>query len=353
RKITYYASKIGLVILFGMFIVIGYERTHSAEIGFQVTDHYINHRSVDGVYAQSGMNPEVKLFLREVMKADGQGKAASNGKALLFLHGGTTPSLIAYDMGCENCSVMRHFANAGWDTFALDFEGFGLSTPQPSVENPKKFPTSPAPTNTEVTVANVARAVEFIRELRHVDKIYLFGWSMSASRPAPLYAIQSPGKVAKLVLFAPAYRSLGDNESMRYQADGMEGVKIMSRGPLDYGSYSKALVPGLAKQFPGARVPRVQTPGQEEQSVPIPLGWMIDAARAKVQFDASRLTVPTLVIRGSKDTFWGSSEDSRQLVQDLGSSEKKYVEIPDGSHVMHIEIHNQAFFQEVLKFLGE
>ena len=46
--------------------------------------------------------------------------------------------------------------------------------------------------------------VNYIRALRHVDKVSLLAWSLGGPR-AGGYAAQHPEKVQKLVLLAPAY----------------------------------------------------------------------------------------------------------------------------------------------------
>jgi len=45
-------------------------------------------------------------------------------------------------------------------------------------------------------------AVEYIRNLRGVDKVHLIGWSQASFRIGP-YAVQHADKVASLFFFAP------------------------------------------------------------------------------------------------------------------------------------------------------
>ena len=76
----------------------------------------------------------------------------------------------------------------------------------------------------------------------------------------------------------------------------------------------------------------------------------MDLMRAKPQFDASRITVPTLVIRGALDTF-GTQEDCRLLIEELASEEKQFVEIPNASHMIPYEKTNIQFCKTVKGFL--
>ncbi|HKH19962.1 MAG TPA: alpha/beta fold hydrolase, partial [Gammaproteobacteria bacterium] len=89
---------------------------------------------------------------------------------MLLLHGLGTPGTVAFDLNHEQCSMMRSLAQAGWDTFALDFEGYGQSTRPLVMDAPAAFPDSKAPIHTEVTLSNVERAIEFIRTLRGVKQ---------------------------------------------------------------------------------------------------------------------------------------------------------------------------------------
>ena len=180
-------------------------RLHSAVAneadGLRVTDYFISHTSNEPFYAQQRLDPRVTLHVREVVLAGRERTVAKDGKILLLIHGGTIPGYVAFDTDRENCSLMRYFARAGWDTFALDLEGFGLSTRPLVMENPAAFPDSKAPMHGEVTVRDVERVVDFINSLRGTEKVHLLGWSQGASLEAPLYAIRHPEKVAKLVLF--------------------------------------------------------------------------------------------------------------------------------------------------------
>jgi alpha-beta hydrolase superfamily lysophospholipase len=81
-------------------------------------------------------------------------------------------------------------------------------------------------------------------------------------------------------------------------------------------------------------------------------GWITDLLRANPQFDASKITVPALVIRGSLDTF-ALAADNQLLVKEIGAAKKKYVEIPGGSHYLQYEKVSTQFFEAVREFLEE
>jgi pimeloyl-ACP methyl ester carboxylesterase len=169
--------------------------------GLRITDYFVSHTSNDPFYAQQRLDPNVALHIREVVLTGRERTVAKNGKVLLLIHGMTIPGYVAFDTNHQNSSLMRYFARAGWDVFALDLEGFGLSTRPLLMEDPAAFPNSKAPMHGDVTVRNVERAVDFITALRGTQKVHLLGWSLGASLEAPVYAIRHPSRISKLVLF--------------------------------------------------------------------------------------------------------------------------------------------------------
>jgi len=319
-------------------------------------DTFVNHKSVDGVYAKYKLDPAVLIHVREVVLEGNELRAAREGKVLVLAHGLTTPGFIAFDTPCDGCSMMRFFALAGWDVFALDYEGYGRSTRQPSMEYPEAFPDAPPPTLTEVDVDDLGRVVDWVRDTRGVGKVHLLGWSLGASRTAPIYTIQHADRVAKLVLFAPAYRSLGPVfEPGRANAESSKAKKVLLTRPslagfIRFGAKEEGLIPGGFEAYRDGMLGGDPRSAEFGGQIRYPAGRLYDFLRANPQFDASRVTVPTLIIRGTQDTF-GSTEDGQKLLSELGASTKKFVEIPNGSHNLPFEKVNRLFYQTVQEFL--
>jgi len=142
---------------------------------FVTTDYFVSHTSIEPFYTQYHLEPHAVLHMREVVLAGRERTAPKDGKVVLLLHGLGTPGMVAFDLNYEQCSMMRSLAQAGWDTFALDFEGYGLSTRPLVMDAPAAFPDSKAPIHTEVALTNVERAIEFISTLRGVKQVALLG----------------------------------------------------------------------------------------------------------------------------------------------------------------------------------
>ena len=176
------------------------------------------------------------------------------------------------------------------------------------------------------------------------------GWSLGASRTAPIYTIRHQDTVEKLVLFAPGYRSLGFAEICREQADFFESKQkvIYSQPSVDrwyqFGSKEEIIVPGAFEAFRELMLASDPKSGELGGSFRIPAGRLVDLLRGKPQFDASKITVPTLVIRGALDTF-GTTEDCELLTNQIGGQVKQFVEIPDASHMIPYEKANIQFLK--------
>jgi pimeloyl-ACP methyl ester carboxylesterase len=324
--------------------------------GLLTTDYYVSHASIESFYKQYKLDAHVVLRVREVVLAGRERTVPRDGKVLVLVHGSPTPGYISFDLDHENCSLMRYFARAGWDTFALDLEGYGLSTRPLLMDAPEAFPESKAPIHSEVAITDLARVIDFICNLRGIDKVYLLGWSLGASRTAPLYTIQHPERVAKLVLFAPGYKDLGFVEALRAQADTLDtqAKVILTYQVVErwyrFGSREELLVPGAFEAYRTACLAFDPKTGELGGAFRAPAGLVVDLFRASPQFDASKITVPTLVIRGALDTF-GTREDCQLLTDELGSEVKQFVEIPNASHMIPYEKANVQFFKAVKEFL--
>ena len=257
--------------------------------GVRVTDYFISHTSNEPFYAEQKLDPSVTLHVREVVLPGRERTVAQDGKVLLLIHGYSVPGYIAFDTDQGNCSLMRHFARAGWDTFALDLEGFGLSTRPPVMDDPTVFPDSKAPIHADVTLRDVERVVDFISALRGVEQVHLLGWSQGATVEAPLYAIQHPEKVARLVLFAPSYdNSMTPEERAKSAADG-EAEKVFHSVPsperwAGLGTKAESVAPGCFEAHRDALLASDPKSGELGGAVRIPAGRSVDEDLADTAF---------------------------------------------------------------------
>jgi pimeloyl-ACP methyl ester carboxylesterase len=126
-----------------------------------------------------------------------------------------------FDLQFENYSWMEYLATAGFDVFAMDVTGYGMS-PRPMRDGPCNNAMSdqqsyliPKPlaqrcspsytfqlTSLESDSDEIDRVVDYLRQRRNVDKVSLVAWSRGGDR-AGRYTALHPEKVERLILYAP------------------------------------------------------------------------------------------------------------------------------------------------------
>ena len=162
----------------------------SAEVA--TIDRYVEH--VSTVPAIAGQT--MRQFVREKCpSAIADGGRVADGRVVLMVHGGFWPCSVAFDCPHPGYSWMEALAGAGWDVFALDMTGHGRSA-LPLQDDPGNVPPEEragmadaararagAPSypfhlaTSDTETADLDAVVEFIRELRGVDRVHLIGWS--------------------------------------------------------------------------------------------------------------------------------------------------------------------------------
>ena len=93
------------------------------------------------------------------------------------------------------------------------------------------------------------------------------------------------------------------------------------------GTKEEFVVPGAYDAYRRHYLASDPRSGEFGGAVRWPAGRSVDLYLTKPFFDAARIIVPTLVIRGDSDTY-ATREDNQLLMNALGSAVKEYVEIP-------------------------
>lgn len=176
------------------------------------TDRFVPH--VSTVEANRGQT--VGLFVRERTLA-----VDAPRPVILMLHGGFAPSIVAYDLRYRDYSYMEQMARAGFDVFTFSHTGYAPS-PRPRMDDPvnvdasfqqhlvphvlaqpqaARYPFKLVSSRSEWD--EIDTIVDFIRQLRGVERVHLVGWSTGAPR-AGGYAALHPDKVGRLLLYGPS-----------------------------------------------------------------------------------------------------------------------------------------------------
>lgn len=203
-------------------------------------DHYVTVQST----APSMPGEFAQLYVRErlpdrLLSQDGR------GQVVLFVHGAGTPAEVAFDVPQPDYSWMLALARHGFATYAMDMTGYGRST-RPSVMNDRcnlspeqqqeLFGTRCAPSFglAATTMASdwddLDAVVDFLRSRHAVERVHLVGWSQGGPRAAG-YAQRQPGKVARLVLLAPAYNRTA---AATIDEAPLQGAAMTKQGRADF-----------------------------------------------------------------------------------------------------------------------
>lgn len=305
-------------------------------------DHYVAHRSSVPIIA----GQSVRLFVRERSPAGGPHRKPP----VLLVHGGFTPSTVAFDLPLPGYSLMEALAQAGFAAFAVDMTGYARS-PRPMMDDPANVIPDHRPTLGEMASglgppsypyqlvtaaseqADIDTAVDFVRARTGAGKVLLFGWSGGGFRSGT-YTARHPDKVAALVIHA----------SSNFRMDGPDSPPPLPK-------------PGAPVQLQDRKtgeekrwLAHVRDPDQVESHVPAivwresialdPVGatWGPGALRAPTRTywgwnaaAAASIKIPTLVVVGEEDRL---IESNRALYDSLGAARKVFIAHASATHFM-------------------
>ena len=297
----------------------------------------------------------IDLFVREKVpesifkRADGKAPA---GKVVLMVHGGYSPSTLAFDVPFKNYSWMDYLAKRGYDVFAMDMTGYGrsghpmmddpcnLDPKQQDLLVPKNLPAKCEPkykfelVNSDSESDDINAVVDYIRKLRGVDKIALIGWSGGGIRTGSFIG-RHPEKVEKYVIFASSNYDR-KNPSAK-PADLPKPGAPMTMQTRDV---------GIDKRWLGtSKFPQTIEPGMPEmiwamnaQHDPLGATWGTGGLRAPTRTywgwnaqGAAKVKIPTLIMVGEQDDL---TRSNNELFDDLGTQHKAFIGISQATHFM-------------------
>ncbi len=331
-------------------------------------DHYVEQRSAV---------PEIEgdttlLYVRERVQPATIARGGSlEDRVVLFVHGAGTPAEVAFDVPHGDFSWMAHLAGAGYDVFSVDMTGYGRSTRPPSMNDPcnlpedaqralgvgiARAPCTPSHPGPATTIssdwADIDAAVDYLRELRGVDRVHLIGWSLGGPR-AGGYSARHPEKVGRLVLLAPAYNRSSPTDrptgpdtrpamGAQSRVDFMNTWNTPQNCPGQRDAAVAATIFGemLASDRVGStwgpgirRAPNVQTWGWNESVV-------------------GRQTTPLLAIAAANDASVDPAR-VRELYEDYGGDEKILIDLGCASHSPMWEGVHNVMFAATLEWLRD
>jgi pimeloyl-ACP methyl ester carboxylesterase len=291
------------------------------------------------------------LFLRHLGPTGSQGGPS---QPVLYIHGATFPSALSIGFRFDGWSWMDDLAATGFSVWGLDFAGYGGSGRYPAAPKEGAMP----PGRAGEAMAQIDRAVRFILAREQTAALSLIAHSWG-TMPAARFAGHRPEAVDRLVLFGPIARREGpasdaalaptrlvtiEEQFARFVEDVPPGhPAVLSRRHFD--AWARAYL--ASDPDSGLHDP---------PAVRVPNGPVADIRAAwsgTLPYDPSRVTVPTLVVRGAWDSLCDDA-DARWLLAALASAPvRRDVKITAATHLMHLEQGRFALYEATRSFLAE
>lgn len=315
---------------------------------------------VEEHFVQSSKNPWLKLYVRERRPAGSN--PGEIKKAVLLVHGTFHPGS-NFDSSATRYSWLDYHARRGYAAYYLDLRGYGKSSRPPlDLSDPKQNqPFCKA----EEAVEDIAEVVDFIRKRTAAQRVDLIGYSWG-SVTVPLYAIENPDRVSKVILVAP----LADGGEMAHTEEEPvapdPGARIFGRGFSALGDPNnpKQINPAIGaytrwsitdtRRHTRASMRRIDpslwevpeigaasikdlraATGAEGDLVSSPSGAQVNLFEFYILgrrfYDPAQLKHPVLLIRGECD-YANSLEGATRLFESLGTGTKMLVHVANAGH---------------------
>ena len=303
--------------------------------------------------------PGIEIYVRNKRPVDMS--AFRPERTLLFVHGATYPAHTSFDLKLDGLSWMDYIAARGYDVYLLDLRGYGISTRPQEMD---QAPDANAPIVRGVTaVTDISAVVDFILKRRSIPRLNLLGWSWGTTLMAT-YTTQNPGKVERLVLYAPAWirttpslsRPAGPLGAYRTVAREQAKTRWLTGVPEDK---KATLIPAgwfetwadatFATDPVGAKMtpPTLRAPNGVQQD-----GDEFFSA-GKPYYDPARITVPTLLVHAEWDRDTPAYMAQTLFPLLVNAPGKRYVQLSEGTHTIMMEKNRPMLFEAVQAFLDE
>jgi pimeloyl-ACP methyl ester carboxylesterase len=305
-------------------------------------------------------DPGIELFVRN--KRPASLTAFRPERTLLYVHGATYPASTSFDLPLDGFSWMDYLAARGYDVYLLDIRGYGRSTRPPEMaERPEAHPPI---VRSETAIRDISAVVAFILERRNIPRLNLMGWSWGTVTMAT-YTTQNPGKVERLVLYAPGWIRKapplipvgpGPLGAWRATTRAQAHTRWLSGVPEDK---KATLIPaGWFDQWADAAW--ADDPVGAQQSPPViraPNGVLADSAEYwssnKPYYDPAKITVPTLLVGAEWDADLPPYMAQTLFPLLVNAPGKRYVLLAEGTHTLLMEKNRLELFKAVQAFLDE
>ena len=289
-------------------------------------DHWVT-----SVSASDGKPLRIYVWEKRLKDADVK-QFTANGKVVLLAHGASISGRVDFDLQVPGpseltYSLMDYLAERGFDVFSVDCQNYGRSDHH----------ECGLCVTTQVAAHDINAAVDYIRSLRGVDRLYLLGWSWGTVTMG-LFTMQRPHKVKRLVLFAPAvWRNLKEKPPTKeFRTNTEEGLKTLFEPDATDVGVTEAFAKEAVKWDPKS-----------------PNGVLMDLRARMPITDPRQIPVPTMIIMGALDRITPVTQSELpEYFAELPNPDKQFIIVPGAGHALHLQRPRLRFFLEVTKWFS-
>lgn len=305
-------------------------------------------------------DPGIDIYVRNKRPADMN--AFRPERTILYVHGATYPAETAFDLELDGLSWMEYLASRGYDVWLLDIRGYGRSTrPSQMAEKPD---ANPPIARGDAALKDIGAVVDFILERRNIAKLNLLGWSWGTTLMAT-YTTRNPQNVERLALYAPVW--LRTTPSLMQTGAGPLGAyRTVTRAQAKERWYTGVPEDKKASLIPAgwfdawADATWATDPvgaGMDPPVLRAPNGVLQDSAEfggaGKPYYDPAKITVPTLLVGAEWDRDAPPYMAQTLFPLLVNAPDKRYVELPEGTHTIMMEKNRLKLFEAVQAFFDE
>ena len=271
---------------------------------------------------------DVRLYLWEKYVGSPEGKPA-----ILWVHGSSMASTPTFDLsvpGRPDSSVMDWFAERGFTNWCVDMEGYGRSDKHRDIY-------------CDITngADDLAAATDYIRATRGIGSFLTYGISSGALRAA-LFAQRHPERVSRLALDAFVWTGEGA-PTLAQRRLKVPQFLATKRRPID-----RAFVYSIfERDHPDCAERRVVDAFADAILAlddSMPNGTYIDMCTKLPVVDPSKITMPTIVLRGQFDGI-AAMDDLIEFFKRLPSPDKQFTVMNGISHASFQQKNYQMVYQ--------
>jgi pimeloyl-ACP methyl ester carboxylesterase len=280
---------------------------------------------------------DVKLFMWEKCAGD----PANSLGTILFVHGSSMASQPTFDLqvpGRSDSSAMDWFARRGFDCWCVDMEGYGRS-------DKTRNNNAPIAQGADDCFA----AVTYLRKLRGDRPVLVYGISSGALRAA-LFAERHPELVGRIALDAMVWTGEG-SPTLAERKKRLPEFQSKNRRPID-----RAFVHSIFnRDHPGTAEDRVIDAFADailSLDDSVPTGTYVDMCSKLPIVDPTKITVPTLIMRGQWDGI-ASLDDLLKFFERLPNPDKQFAVMPGISHASFQQKNYQLVYHILWSFFTQ